>query len=173
MKKKLVLLLAILLSFSMIAAACGGDDDDSSSSSGSDSSSSAASEADADPVAEGMARAQAVVDAYSNPPEAITVTEPLSSVPAEGKTVAWLACEVTCAAFNPAFEAATDALNWNLEIINISSFDANSSILTAIDLGADFIAITGTPPATFADELEIMVDKGLSLIHISEPTRPY
>ena len=172
MKKKLVLLLAILLSFSMIAAACGGDDDDSSSSSGSDSSSSAASDADADPVAEGMARAQAVVDAYSNPPEAITVTEPLSSVPAEGKTVAWLACEVTCAAFNPAFEAATDALNWNLEIINISSFDANSSILTAIDLGADFIAITGTPPATFADELEIMVDKGIGMYSCFDTTLP-
>ena len=62
-------------------------------------------------------------------------------------------------AFNPAFEVQ-QPLNWNLEIINISSFDANSSILTALDLGADFIAITGVPPAAFADELELMVDQG-------------
>ena len=91
----------------------------------------------------------------------ITVTESINSAVPEGKTVAWLAFEVTCAAFNPA--AANAALNWNLEIINISSFDANSSILTALDLGADFIAITGTPPATFADELELMVDQGNEL----------
>ena len=90
----------------------------------------------------------------------------------EGKTVAWLACEVTCAAFNPAFEAATAALNWDLEIINISSFDANSSILTALDLGADFIAITGTPPATFADELELMVDQGVGMYSCFDTTLP-
>ena len=100
------------------------------------------------------------------------MTESINSAVPEGKTVAWLACEVTCAAFNPAFEAATAALNWNLEIINISSFDANSSILTALDLGADFIAITGTPPATFADELELMVDQGVGMYSCFDTTLP-
>ena len=89
------------------------------------------SSAEVDPVAAGIARAQAVVDSFSEPPDQITVTESINSVVPEGKTVAWLACEVTCAAFNPAFEAATEALNWNLEILNNASFGANSSILTA------------------------------------------
>ncbi len=166
--KKIMWLFAVLLSFSLIAAACGGDDDDSSSSSSESSSSESAS----DPAAEGLARAQAAVDALSSAPEDITVTEPLSSTPPEGKTVAWLACEVTCAAFNPAFEAATAALGWNLEIINISSFDANSSILQALDLGADFISITGTPPATFADELALAVDQGVGMYSCFDTTLP-
>ena len=136
--KKIMWLFAVLLSFSLIAAACGGDDDDSSSSSSESSSSESAS----DPAAEGLARAQAAVDALSSAPEDITVTEPLSSTPPEGKTVAWLACEVTCAAFNPAFEAATAALGWNLEIINISSFDANSSILQALHASLYFMQST-------------------------------
>ena len=202
MKKKLVGLLAVLLSFAMIAAACGDDDSDSSSDASSSEASSSeassseasssekaddhdhsdedghdhddeeASEPAADPVAEGLARAQAVVDSFSGAPADITVTESINSAVPEGKTVAWLACEVTCAAFNPAFEAATAALNWNLEIINISSFDANSSILTALDLGADFIAITGTPPATFADELELMVDQGVGMYSCFDTTLP-
>ena len=202
MKKKLVGLLAVLLSFAMIAAACGDDDSDSSSSSEASSSEASSSEASsseasssekaddhsdddghdhsdeeasepaADPVAEGLARAQAVVDSFSEPPDQITVTEPINSAVPEGKTVAWLACEVTCAAFNPAFEAATAALNWDLEIINISSFDANSSILTALDLGADFISITGTPPATFEAELELMVDQGVGMYSCFDTTLP-
>ena len=136
MKKKLVGLLAVLLSFAMIAAACGDDDSDSSSSSDASSSEASSSEASssekaddhdhsdedghdhddeeasepaADPVAEGLARAQAVVDSFSGAPADITVTESINSAVPEGKTVAWLACEVTCAAFNPAFEAATAA----------------------------------------------------------------
>ena len=100
------------------------------------------------------------------------MTESINSAVPEGKTVAWLACEVTCAAFNPAFEAATAALNWDLEIINISSFDANSSILTALDLGADYIAITGTPPATFEAELELMVDQGVGMYSCFDTTLP-
>ena len=148
------------------------DDHDHSDEDDHDHDDEEASETAADPVAEGLARAQAVVDSFSEPPDQITVTESINSAVPEGKTVAWLACEVTCAAFNPAFEAATASLNWDLEIINISSFDANSSILTALDLGADFIAITGTPPATFADELELMVDQGVGMYSCFDTTLP-
>ena len=132
----------------------------------------AGSTADVDPVAAGLARAQAVVDSYSMPPDQITVTEPVSSPPESGKTVAWLACEVTCAAFNPAFEAATDALGWNLEIINVASFGNNAAILQALDLGADFIAITGTPPATIADEIAIAQERGVGMYMCFDTTLP-
>ena len=182
MKKRPAWLLAIPLLLLNVTSACSDDNSDSLSSPDSESAavedgqeiineptSQAETTPDINPVAAGLARAQAVVDSYSMPPDQITVTEPVSSPPESGKTVAWLACEVTCAAFNPAFEAATDALGWNLEIINVASFGNNAAILQALDRGADFIAITGTPPATIADEIAIAQERGvgmLSLIHI-------
>ena len=148
------------------------DDHDHSDEDGHDHDDEEASEPAADPVAEGLARAQAVVDSYSMPPDQITVTEPVSSPPESGKTVAWIACEITCAAFNPAFEAATDALGWNLEIINVASFGNNAAILQALDLGADFIAITGTPPATIADEIAIAQERGVGMYMCFDTTLP-
>ena len=110
MNKRLIKLMAIFLSFVMIMASCGGSDDSSSSDSSSEASSSEASSSEtsssaeeeapaeeeasepaADPVAEGLARAQAVVDSFSEPPDQITVTESINSAVPEGKTVAWLA----------------------------------------------------------------------------------
>ncbi|MBE52752.1 MAG: hypothetical protein CL448_06940, partial [Acidimicrobiaceae bacterium] len=97
MNKRLIKLMAIFLSFVMIMASCGGSDDSSSSDSSSEASSSEASSSEtsssaeeeapaeeapaeeeasepaADPVAEGLARAQAVVDSFSEPPDQITV----------------------------------------------------------------------------------------------------
>ena len=121
MKKKLVGLLAVLLSFQWSLQRGDDDSDSSSDASSSEASSSEASSSEAsssekeddhdhsdedghdhddeeasepaaDPVAEGLARAQAVVDSYSMPPDQITVTEPVSSPPESGKTShGWLA----------------------------------------------------------------------------------
>ena len=49
------------------------------------------------------------------------------------------------------------------EIINVASFGNNAAILQALDLGADFIAITGTPPATIADEIAIAQERGVGM----------
>ena len=64
---------------------------------------------------------------------------------AESKTIAWLECDVpTCAAYlTPGFEAATEAIGWDLEIIPMKSTDPGPAFQQAIDAGVDYIASTG------------------------------
>tara|TARA_Y100001936_G_scaffold41688_1_gene40283 strand:- start:6909 stop:8132 length:1224 start_codon:yes stop_codon:yes gene_type:complete len=185
MKKRPVWLLATFLLLATIISACS---DDNSDSSNSPSSESAAVEdgqeiineptsqgeptTDINPVAAGLARAQQVVDRYSMAPNQITVTEQVSSLPESGKTVAWIACEITCATFNPVFQEATDALDWDLEILSVATVDNKTAILQALDIGADFIAITGTPPATFIEEITIAQERGVGIFMCFDTTIP-
>lgn len=195
--KSLLRLLAVLLAFTLIAAACGDDDegttaDDSAEESADDSAEEPADDSAEEPAddsaeepaddsaeepvddetAAGIARAQAVVDSVSTPPDAISPTVALTAVPEPGQTVAWLSCEVTCGAFDSAFEEATAALGWNLEVISVSSFDPGAAFLQALDLGADHIAITGTPPALVADQFEAAQDAGVGIYMCYDTTVP-
>ncbi|MGB3734342.1 MAG: substrate-binding domain-containing protein [Ilumatobacter sp.] len=157
----------------LVLAACGGSDDDATDS-GAETTVEAEPEADAvtegeepeaeavtegeEPEAEagggdGLAAAQAVVEANLVPPTAIGPTIPLDSIPEE-KTVAWLECSLpSCAAIGIGFEKATAALGWNLEVISWST-DAAAAFQQAIDQGVDYVAITGTQPALIQDQLD-------------------
>ena len=185
MKRRPVWLLATLLLLVTVTSACSDDNSDSLSSPSSESAaveegqeiineptSQAEPTTDINPIAAGIARAQQVVDRHSMAPNQITVTEPVSSAPESGKTVAWIACEITCATFNPAFQDATDALDWDLEIISVATVGNNTAILQALDIGADFIAITGTPPATIAEEITIAQERGVGIFMCFDTTIP-
>lgn len=193
--KQLIRILSLLLAFTLIATACG-DDDDSGDADSSDGDSSEGDSSDGDSsdgdmtdgdmtdgdmtdgdggdaaAADGVARAQAIVDANSAPQTEITATIPLDSQP-EAKTVAWLECELpSCAAITPGFEAATDLLGWNLEVIGVGSLDPAAGFQQAIDLGVDYIAITGTPAAAIQDQIDTAAEAGIAFMSCFETTDP-
>lgn len=161
--------LALAAPLALLAAACGNDD--SSSDTTAAETTAPATTTAGDPVAEGIARAEAAVAAVAGPPTEIGPTIPLTGTP-EPKTVAWLECEITCASFRPGFEAATDLLGWDLEVISVSSFDPAAGFQQALDLGADFISITGTPPALVQDQIDAAKAAGVGIFSCYEITDP-
>ena len=180
--KKLIHLLALLLAFSLIAAACGDDDaadpvddaptDDAPADDDMPEEEEEDDDMPADDAAPGVAAAQVIVDANSTPPSDITASIPLDSVP-EAKTVAWLECELpSCSAITPGFEAATDVLGWTLEVIGVQSFDPAPGFQQAIDLGVDYIAITGTPPALIQDQIDAAAEAGIAFMSCFDTTDP-
>ncbi|MDG2028963.1 MAG: substrate-binding domain-containing protein [Acidimicrobiales bacterium] len=167
--KKLIRMLALLLAFTLIAAACGDDEDSGDDPPADDDMVDDSGDGD---VPAGVAAAQAVVDANSSAPTSITPSTPLDSVPGAA-TVAWLECELpSCAAITPGFEAATDLLGWDLEIISVQSFDPAPGFQQAIDLGVDYIAITGTPPALVQDQITAAADAGIAFMSCFDTTDP-
>ena len=113
----------------------------------------------------GMAAAQANVDQYSEPDGTIGVTIPLTGVP-EPKTIAWLECDVpTCAAYlTPGFQAATEAIGWELEIIPMKSTDPGPAFQQAIDDGVDYIASTGLATAQYQAQLDAANEAGIGVL---------
>lgn len=202
MKKTAPKLLAGLLAFSLVAVACGSDDDGDGDDAPADTEAPAddapadteapaddapadteapaddgdGGEGDGDGDASGgsanVEAAAAVAAEFTEPATEIGPTIPLDEVPPTGLRVAWLQCEVTCADFDPGFEAATDALGWELDIIGIGSFGPAEGFQQAFDLGADYIAITGTPPALYQDQLDQAIEQGIPVMSCYETTVP-
>ena len=91
----------------------------------------------------------------------------------EPKTVAWLECELpSCQDITPGFQAATALLGWELEVIGIQSFDPAPGFQQALDLGVDFIAITGTPPALIQDQIDAAKAAGVGFFSCFDTTDP-
>lgn len=158
-------LAVLLVPLALVAAACGSDDDSDSGSQATDGPSEtteATTEAtDGESGGDGVAAAQAIVDANSEPATDIGPTIPLDGTP-EKKTVGWLECEQpSCAAITPGFEDATAALGWDLVVIPAASGDQGPAIQQALDQGVDFIAHTGSPLATAEEQIAAAQDAGV------------
>lgn len=148
---------ALTVALLLFTAACGDDDD--SADPGDDTAADA--EGGDDAAAEGLARAQEIVDANSEAPTEIGPTIPLDGAP-DKKTVAWLECELpSCTQITPGFEAATEALGWDLEVISVESFDPAPGFQQAIDAGVDYVAITGTPAALIQTQIDAANEAGI------------
>ena len=176
-------LAAVLMCGSLAIAACGGDDEESGAAESSataeasataeesapaESSATAEASATAEesaPAGDGLAAAQANVDANLDPNASIGVTIPLTGVP-ETKTFAWMECDVpTCAAYiTPGITAATTALGWDLEIIPMKSTDPGPAIQQAIDMGVDYIASTGLATAQYQAQLDAANAAGIKVL---------
>jgi ABC-type sugar transport system substrate-binding protein len=113
----------------------------------------------------GLAAAQANVDGASVRDPDIGVTIPLTGVP-ETKTIAWLECDVpTCAAYlTPGFQAATETLGWELQIIPMKSTEPGPAFQQAIDAGVDYIASTGLATAQYQAQLEAANAAGIGVL---------
>lgn len=179
-------LLAVPLALSLVAVACGSDDPADSGTTdpvtdtggattdGADTGGATTDAADTggdDAGAAGLAAAQAVVDANLTAPDKIGPTVPLESVP-ETKTVAWLECSLpSCAAIGVGFEKATDLLGWNLEVVSWDT-DAAAAFQQAIDLGPDYVAVTGTAPELIQDQIDAAAAAGIGFFSCFDTADP-
>ena len=160
---------AAIFALGLVAAACGGDDSSSEETAApteteapAPEESTAPTETDAPAGGDEVAAAQALVDTYMTIPTEIGVTVGPSAAVPTGKKVAWLACELpSCAEVGEDWGKITDALGWELKTINVESASPGAGVQEAIDWGADYIAISGSPVAAFAEQFAAAVAAGI------------
>ncbi len=169
--------LAAPLAFALVIAACSSSDSDGGSGDDAVTTEAPSDDSVADtaggesPQAAGIARAQEVVDANTTEPTKIGPTIPLDSVP-EPKTVAWLECSLpSCAAIGVGFKNATEALGWNLEVVSWTT-DAAAAFQQAIDLGVDYVAVTGTAPELIQDQIDAAAAAGIGFFSCFDTADP-
>lgn len=164
-------------------AACGSDDDAADTTEApAEAEAEPEAEAEAEPEAEaeaepeaaggeGLAAAQAVVEANLVIPSGIGPTIALDSAPEE-KTVAWLECSLpSCIAIGIGFADAVETLGWNLEVISFAT-DAAPAFQQALDQGVDYVAITGTAPALIQDQMDQAAAAGVPVMSCFDATEP-
>ena len=122
----------------------------------------------------GTAAAEAAIADFLTEPSGIAPTTALPSK-APKKKIAWMECDVpTCTNYlTPGFKDATAAIGWDLQIIPSKSADPTAAMQQALDGGADYIAITGSPAATYTSLAAAAKAKGvpiLSCYATDEPT---
>ncbi len=112
-----------------------------------------------------MAAVEAAVKPFITEPTGIAPTVPLPSK-APKKKIAWMECDVpTCTNYlTPGFKDATAAIGWELQIIPSKSADPTAAMQQALDNGADYIAITGSPAATYTDLAAAAKAKGVPIL---------
>ncbi|MEY3147183.1 MAG: hypothetical protein RL688_402, partial [Actinomycetota bacterium] len=161
---------AAIFALGLVAAACGGDDSTSSEETAAPTEteapapdeSTAPTETDAPAGDDEVAAAQALVDTYMTIPTEIGVTVGPSAAVPTGKKVAWLACELpSCTEVGEDWGKITDALGWELKTINVESASPGAGVQEAIDWGANYIAISGSPIATFAEQFAAATAEGI------------
>lgn len=111
-------------------------------------------------------QAKANAAKYLTPPKGIPADfTKLPSKPAK-KKFAFLKCDVpTCGDYlAPGYAAAAKAIGWDLEVIDVKSVDPSAGMQQAIDDGADYIAITGSPYATYKNQAMAAKEKGIPIL---------
>jgi hypothetical protein len=169
MKKPSKLVIAAIAVGSLLAASCG-------SSKAKPAATTAAKPGAATTAAAGgggVAKAKAAIVDYTKEPSGIGITKPLSKK-APKKKIAWLECDVpTCtASITPGFKAATAAIGWDLMTIPVKSGDPSAGFQQALDAGADYIAITGSPYAVFKAGAEAAKAKGVPVLECYNTDKP-
>ncbi len=159
---------AAIFALGLIAAACGSDDSGTEAptteapSTEAPSTEAPSTDAPMDDAAAETAAAQALVDTYMTIPTEIGVTVGPSTAVPTGKKVAWLACELpSCAEVGEDWGKITTALGWELKTINVESASPGAGVQEAIDWGANYIAISGSPVAAFAEQFAAAVAAGI------------
>jgi ribose transport system substrate-binding protein len=114
--------------------------------------------------AAGLARAQAVLATWGKPNDKIGPTVPLKSKPPK-KTIYWLEAEAASSkAITPGLKDGTALLGWDLKVVQGKAFDPAQAFQQAIDAKADYIAISGSPYATYKAQADEALKKGIKVI---------
>jgi len=157
---------AAVFALGLVAAACGGDDSGSSDSTEAPATSEAPSteapSTEAPAGGDEVAAAQAIVDELRVIPTEIGVTVGPSAAVPTGLKVAWLACELpSCTEVGEDWPAIAEALGWELKVINVESASPGAGVQEAIDWGANYISISGSPVAAFQEQYDAAVAAGI------------
>ena len=157
---------AAIFALGLVAAACGGDDNSSEETSAPTESeapsSDAPTETEAPSDGDEVAAAEAIVAELKTVPTDITVTVAPSAAVPTGIKVAWLACELpSCTEVGEDWPAIAEALGWELKVINVNSATPGTGVQEAIDWGANYISISGSPVAAFQEQYDAATAAGI------------
>ena len=153
---------AAIFALGLVAAACGGDDSTSSEETAAPTETEVPATSDAPVGGDEVAAAQAVVDENTVVPTDISVTVAPSAAVPTGIKVAWLACELpSCTEVGEDWPAIAEALDWELKVINVTSANPGSGVQEAIDWGANYISISGSPVAVFQEQYDAAIAAGI------------
>jgi ribose transport system substrate-binding protein len=112
----------------------------------------------------GLARAKTELAKWGKPNDKIGPTVPLKSKPPK-KLVYWLESEAASSkAITPGLKDATALLGWDLKVSQAKAFDPAQAFQQAIDAKADYIAISGSPYATYQAQAEEAEKKGIKVV---------
>lgn len=152
---------AAIFALGLVAAACGGDDSSSEETSA-PTETEAPATSDAPAGGDEVAAAKAIVAELRTIPTDITVTVAPSAAVPTGIKVAWLACELpSCTEVGEDWPAIAEALGWELKVINVNSATPGSGVQEAIDWGANYISISGSPVAAFQEQYDAATAAGI------------
>ena len=152
---------AAIFALGLVAAACGGDDSSSEETSApteseAPASSEAPTETEAPAGNDEVAAAEAIVAELRTIPTDITVTVAPSAAVPTGIKVAWLACELpSCTEVGEDWPAIAEALGWELKVT------PGAGVQEAIDWGANYISISGSPVAAFQEQYDAAIAAGI------------
>ena len=160
---------AAIFALGLVAAACGGDDSSSEETSApteteapSTDETSAPTETEAPAGGDEVAAAEAIVAELKTVPTDISVTVAPSAAVPTGIKVAWLACELpSCTEVGEDWPAIAEALGWELKVINVNSATPGAGVQEAIDWGANYISISGSPVAAFQEQYDAATAAGI------------
>ena len=105
-------------------------------------------------------------------PTEIGLTVPLSRFVSQ-KKIAWLECELpSCASVGIDWIDIAELLGWDLKKFRSKSFEPAPAVRAALDWGADYIAITGSPITLYQDEFNEAVATGVKIASCFATDKP-
>jgi len=165
LRKSTVRVAAAVFALGLFAAACGSDSDTTATEDTTavteDTMATDDTTADAPAVDEVAAAKEAAALAVAIP-ENIALTVAASATPPTGKKVAWISCELpSCPEVGEDWPVIAKTLGWELKVINVKSFEPAPGIQQALDWGANYIAISGSPIALYQAQFDAGIAKGV------------
>ena len=163
-----------MFALGLFAAACGSDSD-----SGSETVDTSGEVIVDDTTAEAPAAVDEVAAAKEAAAKAVTIPENIaltvaaSATPPTGKKVAWISCELpSCPEVGEDWPVIAKLLGWELKVINVKSFEPAPGIQQALDWGANYIAISGSPIALYQAQFDAGIAKGVKFTSAYTTDKP-
>ncbi|MEI8160933.1 MAG: hypothetical protein WCG65_07680 [Actinomycetes bacterium] len=173
MRKSTVRVAAAVFALGLFAAACGSDSDSSATEDTVATEDTMATSDTAAPAVDEVAAAKEAAAKAVTIPENIALTVAASATPPTGKKVAWISCELpSCPEVGEDWPAIAKLLGWELKVINVKSFEPAPGIQQALDWGANYIAISGSPIALYQAQFDAGIAKGVKFTSAYTTDKP-
>ena len=164
MRKSTLRVAAAVFAFGLFAAACGSDNTSSNDTTidTAVTEDTAAPSDTAAPAVDEVAAAQEAAALATTIPTEIDLKVAASATPPTGKKIAWISCELpSCPEVGEDWPLIAKTLGWELKVINVKSFEPAVGVQQALDWGANYIAISGSPIALYQAQFDAGIAKGV------------